>query len=181
MEQNNETMENQNLIEIIGRLKNEDDRYAALSKRIQIVYWILLPVFFVLIIHQIVNKNPVVDIIGSVCFLFAILIFALFFKRYYKEYKYVDYSLPTLAMLKKAAYRYKPLQLKTIWIFLAVVLVDAGLCLNTSLGFKLISVQVYFLGAIVLATVIGLLFWKIRYKPLRDNALNLIQEITGEN
>jgi len=180
MEQNNETMD-QNLIEIIGRLKNEDDRYAALSKRMQIAYWILLPVFFILIIHQIVTKNPVVDIIGSICFLFAILIFALFFKRYYKEYKYVDYSLPTLEMLKKAAYRYKPLQLKTIWFFLAVVLIDAGLCLNTSLGFKLISVQVYFLGAIVLAAVIGLLFWRVRYKPLRDKALKLIQEITGEN
>jgi len=105
MKLNNEIMENQNLIEIINRLKNEDERYAALSKRIQIVYWILL----------------------------------------------------------------------------AVILIDAGLSLNTSLSFEFISVQVYFLGAIVLATIIGLLFWRVRYKPLRDAALYLIREINGEN
>ena len=181
MKPNNEIMGNQNLIEIINRLKNEDDRYAALSKRIQIVYWILIPIFIILIIHQIVIKNPVVDTIGSIFFLFAILIFALFFKHYYKEYKYVDYSQPTLVMLKKAASRYKPFTLKTLWILLAVILIDAGLSLNTSLGFEFISVQVYFLGAIVLATIIGLLFWRVRYKPLRDTALYLIREINGEN
>src|SRR4030042_4858333 len=127
MKPTNEIKENRNLIEIINRLKNEDDRYAALSKRIQIVYWVVIPIYIILIIYHIVDKNPVVDIIGSTCFLFAMLIFALFFKHYYKEYKYVDYSQPTLVMLKKAASRYKPFTLKTLWILLAVILIDAGL------------------------------------------------------
>jgi len=181
MKPDNEIMKNRNLNELIDKLKKEDDRYATLSKIIQTVYWILIPIFIILIIHDIVDKNPNVDIIGSICFLFALVIFALFFKRYYKEYKYVDYSQPTLVMLKKAAYRYKLFQLKTLWILLAVLLIDAGLSLNASLSFKFISVQVYFLGAIVLATVIGLLFWRVRYKPLRDAALYLIREINGEN
>jgi len=180
MKLNNEIMENQNLNEIINKLKNEDERYASLSRRIQIIYWIVLPIYIILIIHHIVVKNPVVDIIGSTCFLFAMLIFALFFKHYYKEYKYVDYSQPTLVMLKKAAYRYNPFQLKTLWILLAVVLIDAGLSLNASPNFEFISVQVYFLGSMILATVIGLLFWRVRYKPLRDKALYLIREINGD-
>lgn len=178
MKANNEKTESENLAEIITRLKNEDDRYAALSKRMQIVYWILILIFMTLIILQIVQKDPVVDIIGSTCFLFAMLLFALFFQHLYKEYKYVDYSQPTLIMLKKAAYRYKPFQLKALWTLLAMLLMDAGLSLNTSLSFKFIYIQACFLGVIVLATVIGLLFWRVRYKPLRDTALELIREIT---
>ncbi len=181
MKLNNEIVENINLIELTNRLKNEDDRYASLSKRFQIVYWIFVPIFLVFIVYDIVDKSPVVDIIGRICFLFAMLIFALFFKNYYKEYKYVDYSQPTLIMLKKAAYRYKPFQLKTLWTLLSVLLIDAGLCLNTSLGFEFIWVQVYFLGTVALAMLIGLIIWRVRYKPIRDGALHLIREIDGKN
>lgn len=178
MKVNNEITESENLTQIITRLKNEDDRYAALSKRMQIIYWILILIFMTLIILQIVQKDPVVDIISSTCYLFAMLLFALFFQYLYKEYKYVDYSQPTLIMLKKAAYRYKPFQLKALWTLLAILLMDAGLSLNTSLDFKFIYIQACFLGVIVIAIVIGLLYWRVRYKPLRDTALELIREIT---
>ena len=181
MNLNNEIMENLNLIELTKWLKNEDDRYADLSKRIQIIYWILIPIFLILIIYHIADKSPIADVIGSICFLLAMLIFALFFKYYYKEYKNVDYSQPTLILLKKAAYRYKPLQLKTLWILLATLLVDAGLSLNSSLSFEFIWIQVYFLGIMALAMLIGLLIWWIRYKPLRDGALYLIREIDDKN
>ena len=180
MKLNNEIMENWNLAEIVNRLKTEDERYAALSKRVQRIYWILIPIFLLSFIKYFVDKKPIAYIISSLCFLFAMLIFALFFMHYYKKYKYVDYSLPTLVMLKEAAYRYKPFQLRSLWIVLAVLLMDAGLSLNTSLAFEFIPVQVCFLGAFVLAMIIGFLIWRVRYKRLRDAALYLIHEINGE-
>ena len=181
MKLNNEIIENQNLEEIIGKLKKADDRYATLCKGIQILYWVLIPIYIVLVIRQIVVGSPVVDIVGSLCYLSAMLIFAFFFMNYYKEYKYVDYSQPTLVMLKKAAYRYQPFQFKTLWVLLAVLLIDAGLGINASHSFELVSEQAYYLGVIVVAMLIGHLIWRVRYKPLRDATLGLIREITGEN
>ena len=37
------------------------------------------------------------------------------FNKYHKEYNNVDYALPTLLMLKKAAYRYYPFRNETKW------------------------------------------------------------------
>jgi len=181
MKQNNEIKESIDFIEFTNKLKNKDDSYANLSKLLQTIYWVLIPIYLILVIRHIFDKSPVVDILGSICFMFAMLIFALLFRQYYKEYKFVDYSQPTLVMLKKAAYRYKPFQLKTLWAILGVLLIDVGLSLNTSLGFEIIWIQILFLGAIAIAALIGLLIWKVRYKYLRDAALFLIREIEGEN
>jgi len=181
MTMNNEQVEPVNLDKLISNLKKEDEQYAGLSKRMQYLYWIMSLIFIFVIVIQIFGKVHVVYIIGNICFLFAMLIFGLLFKYYYREYKYVDYSQPTLVMLKKAAYRYKPFQLKTLWAVLSLLLVDAGLSLNTSLGFNFIWIQVFYLGIVVLSAIIGLLIWRARYKPVRDAALSLIREIDGEN
>jgi hypothetical protein len=176
---NNEQNEPENLDGLINNLMKEDEQYAGLSKRLQTVYWIMSLIFIFVIVIQIFGKCSVVDILGNICFLFAMLIFGLLFKHYYREYKYVDYSQPTLVMLKKAAYRYKPFQLKTLWAVLAILLVDAGLSLNTTLGFNFFWLQVFYLGIVILSAMIGLLIWCGRYKPIRDSALSLIREIDG--
>ena len=181
MKLNSEKIEQENLDELISNLKKEDEKYAGLSKRMQILYWIMSFIFLFVIVIQIVGKSHVVDIIGNICFLLAMLTFGLLFKYYYREYKNVDYSQPTLVMLKKAAYRYKPFQLKTLWAVLSLLLVDAGLSLNTTLGFDFIWLQVFFLGIVLLSAIIGLLIWRARYKSIRDVALRLIREIDGEN
>ena len=117
---------------------------------------------------------------SGLCYVASFFIFAIFFGKFHKEYKYVDYSLPTLKMLKNAAYRYKPFQLKKIWILFAVLFMDGGLSMNTSLDFSVLNIQIYFLGSMLVAALIGLLLWYFKYKPLRDNALRLIAEIEGE-
>lgn len=181
MLQNNEIMGDRSMVEFTKRLKREDDNYANLSKGLQMIYWILLFVYSILVIRHIVDNSSLEEILGSVCFMIGMLIFALFFGNYYREYKYVDYSQPTLVMLKKAAYRYKPFQLKTIWALLGILFIDAGLTLNHSFGDSVVITQFIFLGAIGMALIVGLLIWIFRYKPLRDEALFLIREITGEN
>jgi hypothetical protein len=178
---NNFPMKNLNLTELSNRLKNEDIKYASKSKIFQTVYWIMIPVYGILIIRHFFDNGPISDIIGSFCFLISMFIYALIFKSYYKEYSNVDYSLPTLIMLKKAAYRYKPFQVKIIWLLFALLLMDVGLSLKSSFDFELLWVQVYFLGAIALAMTIGIFYWKARYKPLRDSILYLIHEIERDN
>ena len=179
MKQNNKIKESIDLVEFTNKLKNEDNSYANLSKGLQIVYWVLIPIYMIMVIRHIVDKSPSEDILGAFCFMFAMLIFALLFRGYYKEYKFVDYSQPTLVMLKKAAYRYKPFQLKLLWAILGVLFIDAGLSIRTDFGIGFVWTQVFFLGSIAISMIIGLIIWKVRYKPLRDAALHLIHEIEG--
>ena len=177
MKQNNKTTTKVVLPELIGKLKDKDKSYSNLSKRMQIMYWILIPIYFILIIVHIIDGSGIKDIIGSFFFLLAMLNFAILFKYYHKEYNTVDYSLPTLIMLKKAVARYQPFQLKTIWALLGIVFIDIGLVLNSSLDFQVLWIQLIFLGTVLFSMGIGLIIWWINYKPLRDAALQLIKEL----
>lgn len=167
--------------QLIHKLKNEDENYARISKGIQVFYWILAPVYLIMVVVHALEGSSLNEILGGVFFFLSMLIFALFFRNYYKEYKYVDYSLPTLVMLKKAAYRYKPFQLKILWAFLAVVFINAGLSLSVTHIANLLDIQLLFWSSMVMSVLIGLLWWRVRYKPIRDTALKMIREIEEEN
>jgi len=165
-----------NLDALISRLKREDDSYATLSKRFQVIYWIMVGVFLILIVVHIF-ENSTTDLISAVCFFLAMLIFALYFRNFHKEYGTVDYSLPTLVMLEKAVHRYKPFRLNILWLLLAILLMDAGLTIGTFKDEPFLMVQLVVCIVLVVAVLTGLLVWYIRYKPVRDAALNLIREI----
>lgn len=162
---------------LIGRLKSEDTHYAFISRFLQIMYWLFVPVFLIAAYRHHASSGDYLQLIGEGCKVLSFLIFALFFGRYFKEYRYVDYSVPTITMLKKAASRYKPLHGKIVWILLAIVLLDIGLYYTGFGEDNVIQSQLLFVGAILLAMLAGLLVWYIKYKPLRDDALRLIAEI----
>lgn len=168
---------NANLLNLTEKLKREDTRYAQISKRFQIVYWVLVVVYITIIIIDAVKQASVIELAGSTCFLLAMLIFAVFFRHYSKEYNKVDYALPTLLMLKQAAYRYRPFDRKQLWVLMAILLSDAGLTLGKEYYVDVIWVHIGFLGAVLVGVLIGLAFWYTRYKPLRDGALQLISDI----
>ncbi len=175
----NNNQEKFNLSQFVGKLKTEDIRYAKLSKGLQTVYWVLIPVYLLLAILTFIETKEIFQLVGYLCFIISFVIFALFFRKYYKEYNYVDYSLPTIKMLKKAVCRYKPFQLKAIWILIALLFMDTGLSIMMSVHFSVSVIQVYFIGAMSVAVLIGLIIWYIKYKPLYDNAKHLISEIEG--
>lgn len=180
MNSNNQNASGRNLSSLVDRLKSEDSRYATLSRVIQVVYWIFIPLYMFLGIRHYLGSGEVSQLIGSACMVVAFLIFALFFGKYYKEYKYVDYSLPTLTMLKKAVYRYQPFQGRMIWGAAAIVLMNVGLTMRQNDVELRIGIQLVFWSTVILALMVGLFIWFIKYKPLRDDALRLIAEIEGD-
>ena len=173
----NEKMLNQDLYDLTTKIKNTDERYSNLTKFLQIIYWVLIPIYLVLIIKDVLSNSPFLEIAASLCFLLGMLVFILIFKLYHLEYKSIDYAQPTLVMLKKAVRRYQPFQNKIWLVLLAVLLVDAGLSLRSLFDTDLIWIQVAFWAAMAVAVAIGLLIWRERYKPLRDQALQMIREI----
>lgn len=180
MKQTNNIQDNKNTEALIGRLKYEDKRYSNISRNLQIAYWILTVVLIAFTIKDYISDNFSYDTMGSIFFSIAMLIFALLFRSYFKEYRNIDYSESTLVMLKKAAYRYKPFQLKMLWAFLAIVLIDLGLSFEAENNNQLFWIQILFFGALLIAVLAGLFIWYSRYKPLRDNALSLLREIENE-
>ena len=166
--------------QLVGRLKTEDSNYANLSRIIQIAYWIFVPLYIIITIRHYADSGDKTQLIGGICMVLAFIIFALFFGKYYREYKFVDYSLPTVLMLKKAAYRYKPFHGRILWVAVALVLMDAGLFINQQEVGLAVFGQILFIGAVLLGMAAGLVIWYIRYKPLRDEALRLITEIESQ-
>ncbi|WP_075591072.1 hypothetical protein [Labilibacter marinus] len=173
----NNINETPNLAQLLERLRLEDYKYGQMSKRFSSAYWVIIPLYLASIIAHVIDGD-ISGIYSGVCFLSGMLIFALSFRKYYKEFSYVDYSLATLSMLKKAAKRYSPFQKLTWWVLLGALFIDAGLVLNSTIIFKdILQTQLLFLGALTVSIGIGLLIWKNRYKPLRDDVLKLIKEI----
>lgn len=179
MEKNKHLSRPEGLEQLVGRLKREDSGYAKLSRGVQIMYWILIPLFLIMAYRHYTDSGDYRQLIGDGCKISALLIFALFFGKYYREYKNVDYAVPTLTMLETAAYRYKPFHGRMIWIVLAIGLLDAGLYVTGFGSSNIITSQLLFAGSILLAILAGLLLWYIKYRPLRDDALRLIDEIKG--
>ncbi|MDE5420585.1 hypothetical protein L3073_00010 [Ancylomarina sp. DW003] len=169
-----------NLDQLVSKLQKEDNQYAKLCKGIQIIYWIFIPFYTIMAIRHYLDSGEMSDLIGGLLYVGGFLIIAIFFGNYHKAYKYVDYSLPTLKMLKNAAYRYKPFQLKSIWVLIAILLIDTGLIIQSKIDDSFGDEQIFFFGAIFTGLAIGLIIWYFKYKPLRDNALRLIDEIEGE-
>ncbi|WP_297090845.1 hypothetical protein [uncultured Draconibacterium sp.] len=175
-----ESTEN-NLNKLIQRLKNADSKYANIVKGVQAIYWVLVPLYLILIVIHLFNNDPFTEVIGSACFLSGMLIFAFLMRYYYKTYSKVDYSLPTLQMLKKAAYRHKLFQWQALWALLAILFIDAGLVLNHTGDGNIWQTQIWFAPVLGLSFLVGVIWWYIQFKPLRDQALTLIAEIEGDD
>ena len=171
---------NINLNQLVGKLQKEDKTYSKLFKFLKIIYWIYIPIYILLAIGIFLITKEIDNLYAGFCFIISFIIFALIAANYQKDFKNTDYSLPTLKMLKNAAIRYKPFQLKGLWTILAVIFMDAGFSINSFAKNHVMIIQIIFLGSMLVGLVIGIIIWFIKHKPLRDNALRLIAEIEGE-
>ena len=169
--------ENQNLDHLVSKLKTEDAHYATIIKAVQIIYWILLPFLVLMTIWDYMEAKDINELIGGICIVAAFLIIVLFFRKYYREYNMVDYSLPTVQMLKKAIWRYQLFQKRTLWVYFGLLVMDVGLIFDWQEDHSIWVTQTIFLGALALGFVIGFIWWFKKFKPLRDEARQLLREI----
>jgi len=165
------------LEKLTGKLKAEDSNYSKVCRVLQIIYWIFVPLYLLMALYDYSDTGEVEPVVRGISMSIAFVIFAIFFGKYYKTYRYVDYSLSTLTMLKRAAYRYQPFQWKMLWIVLAIFLMNTGMNYNSLGTDESLLAQVVFLGAILIGFIAGLLLWYIKYRPLRNAILRLIDEI----
>lgn len=162
---------------LMSRLKKSDEHYSQLSKRLQIFYFILVPVYLLMLGRDIATGSETHEIIGSLFFLSGMVVFALIFRSFSKSYRDVDYSLPTLQMLEKAVVRYTPFYNKFGAAMLAIAFVGGGLFFRSPSGESPWGILIAFGVALLMGMGVGLAIWWVKYKPLRDDALEIIKKI----
>jgi len=173
----NNTENTQGIGRLVSKLKKEDTNYSRIVKSIQIVYGILIPIMLVLTIVDYINKKELIQMISGFCNVAALVLIVVGFRKIYKEYKYVDYSLPVVQMLRNAIDRWQPFRPKATQVYLGVLLIDVGLTLERLDRYSIWETQIFYGGAIAIGAVIGLIWWYIQFKPLRDESKRLLREI----
>lgn len=169
---------------LMEKLKSEDARNLQISKKFQWMYWVLIPIYTGFFILNPDKELGLMSRITGFCYVVSFFIFAFIFRKSVKEYKAIDYALPTLEMMKQAANRYHIWQPRLLWVLLAILFIDAGLSLSAgqhmqdgSFWSNILWIQVAFLPAMGLSFSIGVLIWRMRQKPLRDQARAIIREL----
>lgn len=174
------TQNNQNMPEIVNRLRDKDQNYAKLSKRFQYVYFAFIPIYVIMIIAHLIQGEPLQYTLSGVFYLLGMLSFAFIFRYYSKHYNTINYAEPTLIMLKKAAKRYKPFQRITLVVLIPLVFINLGLTLSSLEDHtSILTIQLFFWGALSFGLIGGIILWYVKYKPMRDDILKLIADLEG--
>jgi len=171
---------NINLDQLVAKLQKEDKTYGNLYKILKVVYWVYIPIYLLITVSIYIDSAEIKDLFGGLSIIISFIIFALILGNYQKDFKNANYALPTLLMLKNAASRYRPFQLKALWAFLAILFMDLGFSIISFTKNHIIKIQFFVFGIMLISILIGLIIWYIKHKPLRDNALRLVAEIEGE-
>jgi hypothetical protein len=184
METNQNNKTNFDLDKLVKGLEKEDSRNLKMTSNFTILMWVLSPLYFFLAIVVLIIDNPSIDQLGFFFFSLGFLAFGFLFKSLQKDYKSVDYGIPTLEMLRNAAKRYKWWQLKTYLTIVPVALISVAASLtiqraipHPNLSTRLLIVFSGYIVVMIVAIFIGYLIWRKRQKPLRDKALQLLTDI----
>ncbi len=171
---------NNGLGQLVSRLKKEDAGYARKVRRILIYWGIYFLIRSFLVIPDSVENKNIYELISELIYVFSFLIIVLSYIRICKIHKNVNYSLPTILMLKEVVERYHPFSILTIWNVIAVIMVDVAFTLGEIDHFSILKSQLIFSGLVLVVATVSLIYWHIKYKPISNAALKLIKEIEGE-
>lgn len=170
--------------QLINKLKKEDRRNYVISKRFQVLYWIMTPLYFALLV---INPDPDLTLnerLEGTFFVLSFISFALIFRHMKKSYGEIDYSLPLVVMLEQAVKRYKFWQLKTGLAFIPMILMSIGLGIAyydrvkiADPVLRIVVIEGVIWGVFILAFLVGVAIWYVKQKPLRDRALQMLCEL----
>ena len=172
------------LEQLVKGLKREDTRYLALTNSFKWIMWVLAPLYFLLFLIGVIADLPEIDKIGFLFFSMGFLSFALLFNSLYKEYKFIDYGVSTLEMLRKAVGRYALWQPKTYLTIIPMLFSALGFSFTAQRGFPFAGLEMRILvafGSILLifccGALVGYFIWRKHQKPLRDKALIILKDM----
>jgi hypothetical protein len=189
MESMNEIMNGNHTIDVdnlINRTQKEDQRNQKLMKGVFILYVICTVLYSILLLF---NPDPDLTLfnrLGGLCYVMAFLIGAIYFRREYKIYKNMDYTLPLLQLLERTEKRYRFFSRKWIPIIIVVVLIDMGISLSlTGRNHlwaqdpieKLLIIQAVYWLIIFTSGFVGYLIWKKRSYPIWKDSKTLLSEL----
>lgn len=174
-----------NMDSLIVGLRKEDSRNLKLMRNFKWIYLVMIIMYALLMV---VNPDPDLEMhhrLSGICYVIAFGLFVLIFWKYHKEYSEIDYTLPVVEMLNKAAKRYK-FRWKSILICMpSVILIDIGVVLsdffvNPEIDWSSIVIfQLIYLGLMTISGFVGYIIWRTRQKPLYDGAMQLLKELEG--
>jgi hypothetical protein len=169
---------------LIKGLKTEDARNLKLMLNMQAVMWGIAALYVFIFAVKFIMTTPWYNKFGAFLVMVAFVVFALLFRNYYKEYKSIDYGIPTMEMLEKAACRYGLFQWRGLYMLAPLILEGIGLNLmmyddftNFDPIYRILIFQTSYFFLLTVGFLIGFIIWKRSKKPLRDHALALLKEI----
>ncbi len=176
-----------NLESLISSVKDEDARNLRISRSFQWIYIAIIVLYVVLILLELKEGIYGLRTISNVLFILSFIAFSWIFRNGYKEFNSIDYSLPVIEMLRKAAKRYSLNVKKYLVLLIPIILMDAGLTISffgdllpISPLKRILIIQAVYIPVMTISALIGIWIWYKTQKPLRDNALKLIEELESE-
>lgn len=173
----------QDMDQFTGKLQKEDQRNIRLTRTFQWIMWTLAVCYLVIFVISF-RMDSVYKQAGWSLYFLAMLLFGFIFNYLKREYQRVDYGVSTLTMLEAAAKRYKLFQRKVLLAITPVLIIDAGMVLLTfnpaeqgGLMRNFLHTQALLIPAFGIGLIIGICIWRKRQKPLRDAALEMIDEL----
>ena len=160
------------LVSLADRLKSADYYSLKHGKTLKIFFW-LLAIAWLLMILTI--DFSLLSLIHWACVFLAVVYFVFILEMQHAGLKSIDYSLPTTIMLKKAKRRYSPFR-QIFLVLTPVILFNIALSITLT-KMSIGTFQIWYWGGALFVSLIDLLLWKIKYKPLYDNLLLLAKEI----
>ncbi len=171
-------------------LKREDRKYKETMKGAELVGWsvaVIMAVAHVIILLLPGEESMLRNIYLGVSYVIAFSIYALYFKYLKNSYDKIDYSMPTLDMLKKVAKNKTFFKPRTIVLFIPSLIIAINVSISISSRFNiglfqsdilnLLFVIACFILLIAISGFVGYIKQNKKHKPYRNRALALIEDI----
>lgn len=165
---------------LIRNLRVEDARNLKMMQNMQRFIWAVAAMYVLISILNLFLQVHWYKSLGAFILLLVFIGYGLRSRIYRRKMEIIDYGIPTIEMLGKAAHRYQ------LQIFRGNVIVEITLLLLADIGiclmlyghpiFSFLFIQGFFVFVFAITFLVGYIIWKKRQKPLRDHALALLKE-----
>ncbi len=181
--------------ELISHLKKEDNKYKKMMKNGEILGWsiaVLMAIGHIIILLLPGNSSSIVqDLYMGVSYVFAFIIYALYFRYLKKNYNKIDYSVPALEMLNKIANNRNFFKSRLVIIFVPLLIIAVNISIRTvqrtniqlfqSEIHNILFVMACFILLLCIVGFISNVIYNKKHKLFHNRALHLIEDIEKDN